>query len=127
METKNFFEISERIKIASDAALEKAAAKLDEIEEITEYNQQKVLAAFINNRVSEADFAGSTGYGYGDSGRDKLDRIYAEIFGAEDAIVRHSFTCGTHTLAVALFGVLRPGDTMRCVTGTPYDKIHSVF
>lgn len=127
METKNFFEISERIKIASDAALEKAAAKLDEIEEITEYNQQKVLAAFINNRVSEADFAGSTGYGYGDSGRDKLDRIYAEIFGAEDAIVRHSFTCGTHTLAVALFGVLRPGDTMLCVTGTPYDTIHSVI
>ncbi len=127
METKNFFEISERIKIASDAALKKAAAKLDEIEEITEYNQQKVLAAFINNRVSEADFAGSTGYGYGDSGRDKLDRIYAEIFGAEDAIVRHSFTCGTHTLAVALFGVLRPGDTMLCVTGTPYDTIHSVI
>ena len=127
METKNFFEISERIKIASDAALEKAAAKLDEIEEITEYNQQKVLAAFINNRVSEADFAGSTGYGYGASGRDKLDRIYAEIFGAEDAIVRHSFTCGTHTLAVALFGVLRPGDTMLCVTGTPYDTIHSVI
>lgn len=127
METKNFFEISERIKIASDAALKKAAAKLDEIEEITEYNQQKVLAAFINNRVSEADFAGSTGYGYGDSGRDKLDRIYAEIFGADDAIVRHSFTCGTHTLAVALFGVLRPGDTMLCVTGTPYDTIHSVI
>ncbi len=127
METKNFFEISERIKTASDAALKKAAAKLDEIEEITEYNQQKVLAAFINNRVSEADFAGSTGYGYGDSGRDKLDRIYAEIFGAEDAIVRHSFTCGTHTLAVALFGVLRPGDTMLCVTGTPYDTIHSVI
>lgn len=127
METKNFFEISEKIKTASDAALKKAAAKLDEIDEITEYNQQKVLAAFINNRVSEADFAGSTGYGYGDSGRDKLDRIYAEIFGAEDAIVRHSFTCGTHTLAVALFGVLRPGDTMLCVTGTPYDTIHSVI
>ena len=127
MEIKNFFEISERIKTASDAALKKASAKLSEIEEITEYNQQKVLSAFINNRVSEADFAGSTGYGYGDSGRDKLDRIYAEIFGAEDAIVRHSFTCGTHTLAVALFGVLRPGDTMLCVTGTPYDTIHSVI
>ena len=69
METKNFFEISEKIKTASDAALKKAAAKLDEIEEITEYNQQKVLSAFINNRVSEADFAGSTGYGYGDSGK----------------------------------------------------------
>ena len=123
----NFFEISEKIKSASDDALTKAKAKFDEIEDITEYNQQKVLASFIKNRVSETDFAGSTGYGYGDSGRDKLDIIYAEIFGAEDAIVRHTFTCGTHTLAVALFGVLRPGDTMLSVTGTPYDTIHSVI
>ncbi len=127
MNNKNFFEISEKIRLASASALSKAKKKFDEIEEIAEYNQQKVLSAFIDNRVSEADFAGSTGYGYGDTGRDKLDRIYADIFGAEDAIVRHSFTCGTHTLAVALFGVLRPGDTMLCVTGTPYDTIHSVI
>lgn len=127
MELKRFFDISERIKIASDAALEKAKSKFNEIDDITEYNQQKVLSAFIENRVSETDFAGSTGYGYGDSGREKLDRIYADIFGAEGAIVRHSFTCGTHTLAVALFGILRPGDTMLCVTGTPYDTIHSVI
>ena len=124
---KTFFEFSNRITEASSAALEKAKAKFGEIEEITEYNQQKVLKAFIDSRVSEADFAGSTGYGYGDTGREKLDRIYADIFGAEDAIVRHSFTCGTHTLAIALFGVLRPGDTMLCVTGTPYDTIHSVI
>ncbi len=127
MELKNFFNISNKIKSMSDIALEKAKTKFDEIEDITEYNQQKVLSAFIENRVSEADFAGSTGYGYGDAGREKLDRIYADIFGAEDAIVRHSFTCGTHTLAVALFGILRPGDTMLCVTGTPYDTIHSVI
>ncbi len=124
---KEFFNISEKIRAASDAALEKAKKKFAETEEITEYNQQKVLSAFIENRVSETDFAGSTGYGYGDTGRDKLDKIYADVFGAEDAIVRHSFTCGTHTLAVALFGVLRPGDTMLCVTGTPYDTIHSVI
>ncbi len=124
---KAFFEFSDKIKAASDAALIKARAKFDEIDSIAEYNQQKVLSAFINNRVSETDFAGSTGYGYGDTGREKLDRIYADIFGAEDAIVRHSFTCGTHTLAVALYGVLRPGDTMLCVTGTPYDTIHSVI
>lgn len=124
---KNFFNFSDRIQTASKAALSKARAKFSEIDEIAEYNQQKVLSAFINNRVSETDFSGSTGYGYGDTGRDKLDRIYADIFGAEDAIVRHSFTCGTHTLAVALFGVLRPGDTMLCVTGTPYDTIHSVI
>ncbi len=122
-----FFEISDKIKKASDEALIKAKAKFAEIEDITEYNQQKVLASFIRNCVSEADFSGTTGYGYGDRGREKLDRIYAEAFGAEDAIVRHSFTCGTHTLAVALFGVLRPGDTMLCVTGTPYDTIHSVI
>ncbi len=122
-----FFDISEKIKKASDEALLKAKAKFEKIEEITEYNQQKVLASFIRNCVSEADFSGTTGYGYGDRGREKLDRIYAEAFGAEDAIVRHSFTCGTHTLAVALFGVLRPGDTMLCVTGTPYDTIHSVI
>ncbi len=124
---KSFFNFSNKIKAASDAALVKAKTKFDEIDDIAEYNQQKVLSAFINNRVSEADFAGSTGYGYGDTGREKLDRIYANIFGAEDAIVRHSFTCGTHTLSVALFGILRPNDTMLCVTGTPYDTIHSVI
>ena len=124
---KSFFEFSDKILNASDAAMKKAALKFAEIDEITEYNQQKVLAAFIHNRVSEADFAGSTGYGYGDRGREKLDSIYAEAFGAEDAIVRHSFTCGTHTLCVALFGLLRPGDTMLCVTGKPYDTIHSVI
>ena len=123
----SFFEISDKIKSASDEALLKAKEKFDEINEITEYNQQKVLASFIRNCVSEADFSGTTGYGYGDRGREKLDRIYAEAFGAEDAIVRHRFTCGTHTLAVALFGILRPGDTMLCVTGTPYDTIHSVI
>ncbi len=122
-----FFYISENIKAACDAALINARAKFDEFDSVAEYNQQKALSAFINNRVSETDFAGSTGYGYGDTGREKLDRIYADIFGAEDAIVRHSFTCGTHTLAVALYGVLRPGDTMLCVTGTPYDTIHSVI
>ncbi|MBR2867533.1 MAG: methionine gamma-lyase family protein [Clostridia bacterium] len=124
---KEFFIFDDRIKKASEKALAKARKMFDEIEEITEYNQQKVLSAFINNNVCEADFSGTTGYGYGDRGREKLDRIYADAFGAEDAIVRHSFTCGTHTLAVALFGILRPGDTMLCVTGTPYDTIHSVI
>lgn len=124
---KEFFNFDEKIKEASKKALAKASAMFDEIDEIAEYNQQKVLSAFINNNVCEADFSGTTGYGYGDRGREKLDRIYADAFGAEDAIVRHTFTCGTHTLAVALFGILRPGDTMLCVTGTPYDTIHSVI
>ncbi len=122
-----FFDISERVSALSEKALEKARVRFDEIEKTGEYNQQKVLAAFIENKVSEADFAGSTGYGYGDRGRDKLDAVYARAFGAEDAIVRHSFTCGTHTLGIALFGILRPGDTMLCVTGTPYDTIQPVI
>ena len=122
-----FFDFSEKIIKASEVASSKASGAFERIEKISEYNQQKVLSAFIKNKVTEADFAASTGYGYGDRGREKLDRIYADVFGAEDAIVRHSFTCGTHTLAVALFGILRPGDTMLCVTGTPYDTIHGVI
>ncbi len=124
---KEFFSFSEKIKTASALALENTQKQFAEIEKIREYNQQKVLAAFINHGVCEADFGETTGYGYGDRGREKLDAIYAEVFGAEDAIVRHSFTCGTHTLAVALYGILRPNDTMLCVTGTPYDTIHGVI
>lgn len=123
----SFFEFSDKIINASDEALQKAKTRFEELEKLGEYNQQKVLSAFINNNVSEADFGATTGYGYGDRGRDKLDKIYADVFGAEDAIVRHTFTCGTHTLTVALFGILRPGDTMLCVTGTPYDTIHGVI
>lgn len=122
-----FFEFGGKTVAAASSALEKAKERFEAIDEINEYNQQKVLAAFIKNKVAEADFGASTGYGYGDRGRDKLDRVFADAFGAEDALVRHTFTCGTHTLSVALFGILRPGDTMLCVTGTPYDTIHSVI
>lgn len=122
-----FFKIDEKIEKASDLALERASKQFKKIDEITEYNQLKVLSAFINNGVCEGHFAASTGYGYGDRGRETLDKIWAEVFGAEDALVRHNFTCGTHTLATALFGVLRPGDKMLSVTGTPYDTIHNVI
>ena len=122
-----FFKIDEKIERASDIALKKASEQFKKIEEITEYNQLKVLSAFINNGVSESHFVSTTGYGYGDRGRETLDKIWAEVFGAEDALVRHNFTCGTHTLATALFGVLRPGDKMLSVTGTPYDTIHNVI
>ncbi|MDR2525990.1 MAG: methionine gamma-lyase family protein [Oscillospiraceae bacterium] len=97
------------------------------MEETTEYNQQKVLAAFLRNKVSETHFAGSTGYGYGDRGREVLETVFADVFGAESALVRHTFTCGTHTLAAALFGLLRPGEKMLCATGTPYDTLHPVI
>ena len=122
-----FFKISERIETASEKALEMCKKQFDYIDEITEYNQQKVQKAFIDNKISENHFISSTGYGYGDRGRDTLDRVWADVLGAEDALVRHNFTCGTHTLATALFGVLRPGDKMLCVTGTPYDTIHNVI
>ena len=122
-----FFDFDNRIIRAAEDAEKISSDDFGKINEITEYNQRKVLASFINNAVSEADFGASTGYAYGDRGREKLDRIYAEVFGGEDALVRHSFTCGTHTLAVALYGILRPGDTLLCVTGTPYDTIHGVI
>ncbi|MBR3738395.1 MAG: methionine gamma-lyase family protein, partial [Eubacterium sp.] len=122
-----FFEIDERIEKAGEKALRLCKNQFEIIDEITEFNQNKVLKAFIDNRISETNFVSSTGYGYGDVGRETLDKVWAQVFGAEDALVRHNFTCGTHTLSVALFGVLRPGDNMLCVTGTPYDTIHNVI
>lgn len=122
-----FFNISEKIENASAKALEMCKKQFEYIDDITEYNQLKVQKAFIENHISENHFVSSTGYGYGDRGRDTLDKVWADVFGAEDALVRHNFTCGTHTLATALFGVLRPGDKMLCVTGTPYDTIHNVI
>lgn len=122
-----FFNISPRIEAAAEKTLKKCEAQFRSIEETTEYNQLKVQKAFIDFGISERHFGVSTGYGYGDSGRETLDKVWAQVFGCEDALVRHNFTCGTHTLAVALFGVLRPGDKMLCVSGQPYDTLHSVI
>lgn len=124
----SFFTFSKRTQEASDKALKMAENMFAQLDAITEYNQQKVLAAFIKNRVDETDFISTTGYGYNDKGREKLDALLADVFGCEDAIIRATtMTCGTHTLAIALYGVLRPNDTLLCVTGTPYDTIHSVI
>lgn len=119
----NFFKIDKKIIEASEKAMEQSEKAFKRIDSITEYNQQKVLAAFIDNKVSENHLGISTGYGYGDPGRETLDKVVAQVFGGEDAVIRHTFTCGTHTLATALFGILRPGDTMLCATGLPYDTI----
>jgi cystathionine beta-lyase family protein involved in aluminum resistance len=124
---QEFFKIDEKILRCSEKAMMKIAEPFLAIEETTEYNQLKVLSAFIKNGVSESHFVESTGYGYGDRGREVLDSVFADSFGAEDALVRHSFVSGTHTIAVALFGLLRPGDTMLCVTGTPYDTLQPVI
>ncbi|MEE1054023.1 MAG: methionine gamma-lyase family protein [Acutalibacteraceae bacterium] len=123
----NYFKFDKKLEEYSVLAEKKASARFKEIDEITEYNQTKVLNAFIKNKVSETHLGTSTGYGYGDIGRDTLDRVFADCMGAEDAIVRHSFASGTHTLTVALFGILRPGDKVLVLTGRPYDTIIGVF
>lgn len=122
-----FFKIDERLEAVAEKALLKAAESFKTIDSITEYNQQKVLAAFVKNGVAESHFAASTGYGYNDRGRDTLEQVFADCMGAEASIFRHSFASGTHTLNVMLFGVLRPGDTMLCLTGRPYDTLIGVL
>ncbi|GHU83145.1 hypothetical protein AGMMS50284_6220 [Clostridia bacterium] len=121
-----FYNISPQILAAADRAMELAREKFDEIEKIQDYNQQKMLYAFQKAGVSERHFNSSTGYAYNDAGRDVLDEVYATVFDAEDALVRHNFVCGTHALTVALFGMLRPNDTFLSVLGAPYDTLKSV-
>ena len=101
--------------------------QMEQLEVVAEYNQMKVLLAMQEQRLSEAHFAPSTGYGYNDMGRDTLEAIYATVFKAEAALVRQQIVSGTHALAAALFGNLRPGDTLLSVTGAPYDTLHGVI
>lgn len=96
-------------------------------EKICEYNSNKVLKAFQDNGVSEVDFGSTTGYGYGDIGREKIEKVFAQVLGAEDCLVRTQFISGTHALTVALFAFLRPGDTMLSINGKPYDTLDEVI
>ncbi len=98
-----------------------------EYEEICNYNSLKVLSAFHNNRVNEAHFNETTGYGYNDIGRDKIEDVYKEIFKSEDALVRGQFISGSHALSVVLFALLRPNDLLLSISGTPYDTLHEVI
>lgn len=124
---KNEFGISEAvIKIATMAEKDIRDAA-DSINSVKEYNQYKVIRAMQNNNVSDTHFAGTTGYGYDDRGRDVLDSVYADVFKAEDALVRHQIVSGTHALALCMFGVLRPGDELLSVTGKPYDTLEEVI
>jgi cystathionine beta-lyase family protein involved in aluminum resistance len=116
----------ELLRIAEDAQTQ-VRKQFSEIEARQEYNQQKVLAAFQQHGVQESHFAETTGYGYGDRGRETLEAVFATCVGAEDALYRHSFVSGTHALTVALFGLLRPGDVLLCVTGRPYDTLHTTL
>jgi cystathionine beta-lyase family protein involved in aluminum resistance len=108
----------------AEVEIEGAVKALDRI---VDKNQWKVIEAFQRHQVSDFHFAGSTGYAYNDRGREVLDLVYADVFGAELALVRPHFASGTHTISTALFGVLRPGDELLYITGRPYDTLHKVI
>ncbi|MDE6730870.1 MAG: methionine gamma-lyase family protein [Oscillospiraceae bacterium] len=123
----DFFEIDPALKTLAETAELHCQENFDRIDRIAAYHSAKVLKAFTDQKVSETCFGISTGYGYGDFGRDVLDKVWAQVLGTEDALVRHNFVSGTHALSVALFGLLRPGDKIVFVTGMPYDTLHEVI
>lgn len=114
-----------------DELIEKVEKKIEPVfkryEKICEANERKVLNAFVHHKISEAHLGGSTGYGYGDIGREAIENIFAEVFKAEDALVRSQFISGTHTIATCLFGILRPGDIVLSINGKPYDTLDEVI
>ena len=120
-------QISDRVRALAAQAQAEVREQFDRIDAIAEENSLKVLSAFQKHRVAEGYFAGTTGYGYDDLGRDKLEEIYADIFGTEDALVRIGFVNGTHAIACALFGALKPGDVLVSAVGAPYDTLLGVI
>lgn len=123
----SFFQVDSRLAAIADQVDANTKDVFARINEISTYNQQKVLSAYIRHRVSESHFVPTTGYGCGDRGRDALDEILADIMGAEDALIRHSIVSGTHAIGIALFAMLRPGDTLLAATGAPYDTLEQVI
>src|SRR5699024_10554273 len=115
---------SEELIKKIDLKIKDELSKVDELERI---NSEKVLSAFIKEQVAETDFNSTTGYGYNDVGRDKIEKIYADIFKAESTLVRNQFISGSHALTVAFFALLRPGDTLLSITGKPYDTMDEVI
>ena len=120
-------ELRNKVRKIVNEAEKELEIQFKEVDEICEFNSEKILTAFQKNRVVEADFGSSTGYGYGDIGREKIERVFSDIFHAEDCIVRGQFISGTHALTVALFAFLRPGDTMLSINGKPYDTLDEVI
>lgn len=120
-------DIKPEVYAMAERAMLKAKVQFDKIDATAEYNTRRVMEAFQNNRVSESCFAGTTGYGYDDLGRDTLDKIYAELFGAESALVRIGFVNGTHALTTAMFALSKPGDTILAATGLPYDTLRTAI
>ena len=121
------FGISEKIIEISNQVEKELEPIFEKYEENCLKSSMKVLKAFQDNKVSTTDFNEVTGYGYYDGGREKLEKIYAQIFGAEDALVRPQIMSGTHALTIALFGLLKYGDTMISISGEPYDTLKSVI
>lgn len=121
------FKFDSKIQNMANEALAICQKEFNEIEKIKEYNQQKVLESFIKCGISESHFVATTGYGYNDRGREKLDELFADIFKTEDALVRHNFVSGTHAIATVLFGILRPNDKVLSVTGKLYDTLSDVI
>ena len=124
---KDKYKISDKVIDLYEKALNDVKDQFQYYDEIREFNQLKVLNALQEEGISESHFTNSSGYGYGDIGRDSLDKVYARIFNSESALVRPHFVNGTHALGCALFGNLRPGDTMLSVCGDPYDTLHEVI
>jgi len=127
MEFYNTIGISPAVYLYGEKIIENLRKRFDEIDKIAEYNQAKVLTAMQKNRVSAACFAATTGYGYDDVGRDNLEKVYADVFHTEAALVRPQITCGTHALAVALSANLLPGDELLSPVGMPYDTLQEVI
>ena len=123
----HFFDYKPEVLALDEKALALCQPYFKQMEDIRDYNQLKMLKAFADTQMSSTDMLGTTGYGLWDSGRAKLEQIFAEVMGAEDALVRSQFQSGTHTLAVALFGLLRAGDTLLAATGRPYDTLEGVI
>ena len=119
--------ISPAVYAYGEKVISKLRERFDEIDKVAEYNQAKVLTAFRKNRVSATCFAASTGYGYNDEGRDKLEQVYADVFHTEAALVRPHITCGTHALTIALSANLLPGDELLSPVGLPYDTLQEVI
>ena len=119
--------ISDKVSRLSERATQDAAPYFKKIDEIAQINTEKVLSAFQRHRVSDGCFAGTTGYGYNDKGRDTLDLIFAELMGTPAALVRSGFVNGTHAITTALFAALQPGKTLLSATGQPYDTLFGVI
>lgn len=123
----NEFGISNKAKELVLKEEENLKEEFKKIDELCDINSLKVLNAFNKNNITEAHFNSTTGYGYDDMGRDAIERVFADVLGAEDALVRSQFISGSHALCVALFAYLRPKDVMLSITGTPYDTLHEVI